>query len=402
LFVLLTWITIEDLARFDMALLNHMDRSAHLSLLRDTEHGGVLSVSGREDGYKFDSGVAEWLETRHVFMRALKFEDSQREIPAGFLARIGRQLLRINLDGCTLISDAEMDKLAARCPRLQNVCLRSCSKITDATAASIATHCQGISVLDLSYTRVTDIGLGVIGGKCRGLEEIVLSDLNITDVGVGKIAESGSNLECVDLHGCSAVTDISMTSLAQCPKLRTLRVGLTQLTDAGLARLVEGCRALETLNVGGTGLTDTGLRTIAQGCPQLIHLVITGGITDAGLAAIAQNCTMLGMLGIGNTQITAKGLARLGERCRAVKRILLFEGDENHMSDAGLHMIALSCPGLVTVGLFNCCDITITGALSLAECCTQLHTLHIRGTQITDEGVDRLEEAYPDLCVFDL
>jgi hypothetical protein len=63
--ILLTWITIEDLAHFDNALLNRMDRRAYLSLLRDTEHRGVLSVS--ESSYDFDSGVAVWLESRNVF-----------------------------------------------------------------------------------------------------------------------------------------------------------------------------------------------------------------------------------------------------------------------------------------------------------------------------------------------
>ena len=38
LVILLTWLDIEELARFDVALLNRMDRRAYLSLLRDTKH----------------------------------------------------------------------------------------------------------------------------------------------------------------------------------------------------------------------------------------------------------------------------------------------------------------------------------------------------------------------------
>ena len=56
LWILLTWITIEELARFDMALLNHMDRRSYLSLLRDTVHSGVLSKNKRF--YKFDHDTA--------------------------------------------------------------------------------------------------------------------------------------------------------------------------------------------------------------------------------------------------------------------------------------------------------------------------------------------------------
>ena len=125
LHVLLEWLTIEDQARFDMALLNHMDRRAHLHLLRDTEHGGVLSVSANEIGYNFDSGVAEWLESRNVFMRAMKFRDNERDIPAGFLARTGQQLLQIDISCCVLVSAFRCSDIS-RCIflRLASNCLR--------------------------------------------------------------------------------------------------------------------------------------------------------------------------------------------------------------------------------------------------------------------------------------
>jgi hypothetical protein len=66
--IILEWITIEDLARFDMALLNHVDRRSYLSLLRDTEHKGVLSVTDKRGCYTFSCGVGEWLESCNVFM----------------------------------------------------------------------------------------------------------------------------------------------------------------------------------------------------------------------------------------------------------------------------------------------------------------------------------------------
>ena len=160
LHVLLEWLTIEDQARFDMALLNHMDRRAHLHLLRDTEHGGVLSVSrSRKGTYKFDSGVCEWLESRNVFMRALKFRDVERDIPAGLLARTGKQLLEIDLSGCSRISDAEFVSLTSRCPRLQSVNLMSCANITDATAVSLSQHCPRLHTIDFYCTKISDAGL---------------------------------------------------------------------------------------------------------------------------------------------------------------------------------------------------------------------------------------------------
>ncbi len=54
--ILLEWLPIEELASFDRALTNHWYRDKYLSLLRDTVHRGVLSVSRKARGYKF-----EWL-----------------------------------------------------------------------------------------------------------------------------------------------------------------------------------------------------------------------------------------------------------------------------------------------------------------------------------------------------
>ena len=95
--ILLEWLPIEELASFDRALTNHYYREKYLSLLRDTVHRGVLSVSRkmRRIGYQFDSGVAEWLESRNVFMRMLRFRDQVMDLPAGFLACTGSQLLEI-------------------------------------------------------------------------------------------------------------------------------------------------------------------------------------------------------------------------------------------------------------------------------------------------------------------
>ena len=104
--ILLTWLDIKDLAEFDMALLNHMDRRAFLSLLRDTVHKGVLSVSN--SFHKFNSGVATWLESRNIYMRALAFRDLKRDIPVGFLELTGRNMLEIDFTNCYSISELEL------------------------------------------------------------------------------------------------------------------------------------------------------------------------------------------------------------------------------------------------------------------------------------------------------
>jgi hypothetical protein len=117
--VLLEWLTIEDQARLDRALTNRKYRKLYLSLLQDTEHGGVLSVSGRVKAHYFTSGVAEWLESRKVFMKALNFVNSKGDLPVNFLARIGSQLMELNLSYCVNITNAPLEKLTKNCTRLE-------------------------------------------------------------------------------------------------------------------------------------------------------------------------------------------------------------------------------------------------------------------------------------------
>jgi hypothetical protein len=234
--IILEWITIEDLARFDMALLNQIDRRAYLSLLRDTEHKGVLSVT-TGFRYQFNSGVCDWLESRHVYMRALNFLDDRRDIPVGFLARTGQQLLKLDLI-CLQLSDGETGKLFARCPRLEDVSLHTCRGINNATMAKLVQSCPQIRSLGILHTSITDEGLACIGQGCRALKRIRLCGWGITDAGVSKLAAGCSSLEDVKMGNCTNITDAALAGLAKyCPRIQLLDLNNTQITVEGLAHI---------------------------------------------------------------------------------------------------------------------------------------------------------------------
>jgi hypothetical protein len=150
--VLLEWLTIEDQARFDFALQNHMDRKAHLHLLQHTEHGGVLSVSGTKKGYTFNSAAVEWLESRNIFMSARFFSDARNDVPTGFSARTGRRLLQLTLQGGQGISYRGFAELARSCPRLEDVVLARC-ELSNEKMATLAAQCPGLRSLDVPLRR---------------------------------------------------------------------------------------------------------------------------------------------------------------------------------------------------------------------------------------------------------
>jgi F-box/leucine-rich repeat protein 2/20 len=390
LHVLLEWLTIEDQARLDRALKNHKYRKDYLYLLRDTEHKGVLSVSENEDGYMFNCGVAEWLESRNVFMRALKFCDLARDIPAGFLARTGRQLLEIELDECHSVTDAGLTELVGYCPRLEVVKFSDCREVTDAAATTLAQHCPGLHTVDLSGTQVTAEGIAKLGESCKSLKTLGLRKLEISDDGLAMIAERCLNLENVSLLKCGEITDISASSLARCfPRLHSVDLSGTAVTDEGLASLADGCRALKKIALSGLAITDRGLCKLAESCLNLEDLDLHGcyDITDAVASSLAKHCFQIHTLRLGFTDISDAGVAILGESCRAIKNLEL-TGLE--FTDAGLHRLAELFPRIEDLDLSYCREVTDAALASLAQLCPRIHTLNFSFTKITDAGLARL------------
>jgi hypothetical protein len=392
--ILLTWITIEDLAHFDNALLNHMDRRVHLSLLRDTEHRGVLSES--ESCYKFDSGVAVWLESRNVFMRELSFHDGSWivTIPTGFLARTGQQLLSLDLDSCSNISDTVMHQLLQTFPRLEEISLSECFSISDTTLAFLVQHCPRINTLNLNLTRISDAGLAILAQACRALKQVDLHELVITDSGVCRLAEGCPDLEQISFRGAE-ITDAAFLSLLRhCPQLRRLDLkSCDTITGDGLSRLHigEGGRSMKVLKLDCVSfLTDSGLGNIAECCPniEIVHVTSCEEITDTGFAELLRRCPRLHTVEFSDIKITCEGLDRLGEGGKALKTLIL---NDTVIFDAGLAKLAEACVNLEHLDLTSNIIITDAALASLSEACVNLkHLILTSCSSITDEGLATL------------
>jgi hypothetical protein len=408
LHILLEWITIEDLANFDVALLNHIDRRSYLSLLRDTEHKGVLSVSNKRkirfnDGYKINSGIAEWLESRNVFVRALSFYDDDNDVPAGFLARTGRQLLKIDFNGSSGSEDVGVAELARSCPNLEDVCLSGASEVTDEGLYSLVTHCPNIHTLNIGGTRVTVDGLARLGQGCRALKVLGIDSLRISNISLGKIAESFPGLEEVNLSGSTNFTDAGLARLSQgCPGLRSIGLEYTQVTDQGLARLGEGCSALKTIALRGLAISDSGLANLAKACRGLedVDLGRCARITGAGLAALVEYCPQLRSLKLcGMKHLADADLTRLTEGDIALKSIDL---SFSVIGDAVLAKLAEAFPSLTNVSLYGCHSITDTGVARLAHFCPELQILNVSGLFISESGLVAVGQRCRSLETFGL
>jgi len=150
------------------------------------------------------------------------------------------------------------------------------------------------------------------------------------------------------------------------PRLETLGIGGTNVTDAGLKHLA-GLSQVKRLSIWGTSITDSGLEYI-QGLTQLESLVIREtAITDAGLRCLA-GLKHLKTLDLTKTKITGPGLRHL-EGLEDLK--LLYLG-QTKITDAGLQYV--------------------TGFRQLKE-------LYLNDTHVTEEGVKKLQYALPECRV---
>jgi hypothetical protein len=425
--ILLTWILIEDLAHFDMALLNRMDRRVHLLLLRDTEHGGIHSFSekvfGQIKGYRFDSGVMEWLESRNVFMRALKFHDKKQDFPAGFLAKTGRKLLQIDMIDCDCISDTGVDLLAMSCPMLENVGIETIitgsREITAVGIANLGQQCPHIHTfhplpnngyvngslmateLAINYGALktivikglSDADVLRLAKGCPLLEHTYFENsAGLTDAAVLNLVDFCPGLHSLGLARCELITDAALETLAQrVPGLLSLDVSGTQVTDAGLARLAQGCRLLKKVDFAGLDISDSALARLAEACPGLksVNVAFCERITDESITTLVQHCTRLHTIKLICTNITDISLAQLGESCGNIKKIDLMC---TAITDSGLARLTEGCSRLEDVNLHGLNQITDVGAASLALHCPLIRRLLFSGKQVTDVGLERIAE----------
>jgi Leucine-rich repeat (LRR) protein len=243
-------------------------------------------------------------------------------------------------------------------------------------------HLQGLTTLktlDLADTKITDKGLKQLQAL-TGLESLNLSNTQVTAEGLRQL--SLKNLQKLEVF----VTPVSEIHLDDLPKLtflgagfsgvksihakgvsvlRTLILGNTPVTDAGLAD-ARNLKQLQELVLSGPKFTDAGLASF-QGLTTLkrVDLRDASQVTGAGLKHLG-GLTELEILFLCNTGVTDAGLVHL----RGLKKLIRLELDHTQVTDAGLEHLR-ELPKLVYVSLY--------------------------ATKVTPQGIQKLKQALPNL-----
>jgi len=168
--------------------------------------------------------------------------------------------------------------------------------------------------IDLSDSKVTDDDIPSVAQVPR-MNTLVLANSGVTDAGVAHLQGLAGTLQVLTLDG-TRVTDAGLAHLEGLTRLQWLSFINTRVTDAGLSHL-ERLIGLQSLMLQETGVTDVGLAHV-KGLAALQQLNLRKTlVTDAGLAHLKglQNLKLV----ILGANVTDAGLAEMRQALPAAK-----------------------------------------------------------------------------------
>lgn len=206
----------------------------------------------------------------------LRFTPHVYSVDIEDLARVGPQLLTLELDSCVGVDDLVVASVAQRCPILEELSVGAAEDISDDGILALADAPCATSLISLDIRgcmHVTDVSLFAIATNFTQLRHLNVWRVCLTSYAIRAVAEGlGETLETLVMGDCIGIDDSALLRIAEnCDTLLNLEIaGLKQITDAGVIALFDanktGKLKLETLTIDGcphiseaTVLAVTGL-----------------------------------------------------------------------------------------------------------------------------------------------
>ncbi|XVF68431.1 hypothetical protein PTKIN_Ptkin11bG0002300 [Pterospermum kingtungense] len=303
-----------------------------------------------------------------------------------------KNLERLRLARCKLITDMGIGCIAVGCRKLRSLCLKWCLRVGDLGVELIALKCKEIKSLDLSYLPITEKCLKSVL-QLWHLEDLVLEGCHgIDDEGLSTLKQSCKSLKMLNLSNCQNVTHTSLSSLtngaeqlqqlilaygsAVSPKLPkvisllTLYLSLGSLltylmvmkVTADLANSLHNFSKLQSIKLDGCTVTWSGIKAMASLQASVKELSFSKclGVTDQGLSFLVQAHKKLRKL-----DITC---------CRKI-------------TYTSIDSITNSCTSLTSIRMESCSLVSKEAFILIGACCSYLEELDATDTEIDDEGL---------------
>ena len=280
------WLDIRSIVALDIAISSYTLRPYWMTLLRSLRADAI-------DNMHHSASSLMWLIERGIRASRLQMkDDAWRVLGCDLLQLQTIDLVHLDFDGCTDVSDECICNIAERC--------------------HIFSEC----------TKVPNTGVSALGDVCGQLQHIDLRGCDlVTDVGVSALGDGCGQLQLINLGGCHLVTDAGVSALADgCVELQHIYLGYCDLlTDVGISALGHGCGQLQYIYLKGCDLlTDIGISALGDVCGQLQHIDLTGCnlVTDVGVSALGHGCVHLQHIDLGGCHlVTDVGVSALGNGC---------------------------------------------------------------------------------------
>ncbi|KAI8815199.1 hypothetical protein BJ742DRAFT_782717 [Cladochytrium replicatum] len=295
-------------------------------------------------------------------------------------ARIAAHLPRLSTfdcSGCTLITDNGICAIADACALLDNINLKECTNITDASVFALVRPRMEfyhnpprtpLLFINLGLCdRVTDASVATLselvaiqdsysfGRPSSGMHTLKVSGcFRITDASITHFSTAlqtrletttPSTLKLLCLSGCYNLTSPALTSL-------TTHLGLLEslnlfscpnVDDSTLACIASHCRKLNSLVVSKCRLSSSGAVALASMCPDLHtlymgFLLLAEGVGNVGVRALLRGCRQLKLLDVSRSESVTDA-------------VFAEEGEEGKKGLALQVLIMKACPGVRVAGL---------------------------------------------------
>ncbi|KAK3409770.1 hypothetical protein EUGRSUZ_J01853 [Eucalyptus grandis] len=342
-----------------------------------------------------------------------------------------KNLERLRMGRCKLITDMGVGCIAVGCRKLTLLCLKWCLRVSDLGVGLIAMKCADMRSLDLSYLPITEKSLQPVL-KLRNLEELILEGCpGVHDDGLATLKESCPSLKVLNLSNCQNVSYVglsSLTSEAQCLQqlilsygspvtadlgkslhkfsgLQVVRLDACMVTCSGMKEMVNWSACLKELSLSKMELctlvsTDAYL-LIGQRCQNLEELDLTDNDIDDEVLMSISRCSKLRILKLGIClKVTDDGLKHIGRHCLSLTELDLYRS--MGITDASIAEIALGCPALEMINMAYNENVTDAALISLSKC-PRLKALEIRGCPyVSSIGLSAIARGCRRLTLLDI
>ena len=289
------------------------------------------------------------------------------------------------------------------------------TEIADAGLAQLSRYPK-LETLHVGQTHVTDRGLESLR-KCPRMQWLFLSGCDVTDDGLQVLAELPKlrHLHLVDTHVSRSGVERLREALPQCriesnfgdfrPSTSPDRAvaewahalgGTVGLGGSSVGyvtvgpddELPDGDFSLIVLDVSGQPIADSDLARF-DGLNEFSTLILGGTpISDQGVALLGDLPNLMGVY-LGGSNLTDAGLMHLAER---YPNIRAFHAGGTNITDAGIPALLL-WDDLLELRMEN--PAVTDAAIDTLVQIPYLRAVYLKGSGVTEQGVNRLHAAKP-------